>query len=299
MNYYENIKEQFIKNELYKRVKDYSKNRNDLETYYNVGKLLVEAQGGENHAKYGNQLIKEYSLKLTKDLGKGYNISSLKRMRQFYLIFGKGATVSHQLSWSHYCEILPIKEQSKRNYYMNICINENLSIRELRTRIKNNEYERLGFIDKEKIKLDDKTNNVSELIKNPILIKNNRNEKVTEYVLKQLILEDIDSFLKELGQEFCYVGNEYKIKIGNNYHYIDLLLYNIKFNCYVVIELKITEFKSEYIGQVKKYMNYVDKNIKAMAQEKTIGIIICKKENRFVLEYISDEKIFTTTYKLV
>ena len=299
MKYYETIKEQFIKNELYKRVKDYSKIRNDLKTYYNVGKLLVEAQGGEENSNYGNKLIKEYSFKLSNELGKGYSVRNLYNMRLFYIRFKNLQPLAANLTWTNLTLLLPIKEESKRNYYINLCIRENLSKRELITRIKNNEYERLEFIDKENIKIDDKIDNVSGLIKNPILIKNSKNEKITEYVLKQLILEDISYFLKELGEGFSFIDSEYKIKIGERYNYIDLLLYNIKFNCYVVVELKVTEFKAEYIGQVKKYMNYIDKNIKTTNQEKTIGVIICKKENIFVLEYVSDERIFTTTYELV
>ena len=117
--------------------------------------------------------------------------------------------------------------------------------------------------------------------------------------MKQLIIEDIDNFLKELGAGFCYIGNEYKIKIGDIYNYIDLLLYNIEFNCYVVIELKITEIKKEHIGQIQTYMNYIDKNVKTINQDKTIGIIICKKDNHFIMEYCSDERIYRSTYQLV
>ena len=140
---------------------------------------------------------------------------------------------------------------------------------------------------------------VADFIKNPILIKNSYNyEKITEKMLKQLILEDLDSFLKELGEGFCYIENEYKIKIGDRNNYIDLLLYNIKYNCFVVVELKVTELKKEYIGQIETYMNYVDKNIKSISQDKTIGIIICKKDNEFIMEYCSDDRIFRTTYIL-
>ena len=105
--------------------------------------------------------------------------------------------------------------------------------------------------------------------------------------------------MKELGKGFSFIESEYKIKIGDRYNYIDLLLYNIKFNCYIVIELKITELKAEYVGQVKKYMNYIDKNIKTINQEKTIGIIICKRDNKFIMEYCSDERVYRTTYELV
>ena len=143
MNYYNEIKRELINNETYKKVKDYSKNRSDLETYYNVGKLLVEAQGGEQRTNYGDNLIKQYSKRLIKELGKGYNVTSLKRMRKLYLIVLKGATLSPLLLWSHYVELLPIKDINVINYYINITIKQNLSVRELRNKIKNKEYERL------------------------------------------------------------------------------------------------------------------------------------------------------------
>ena len=149
MNYYEEIKQELINNEIYKSVKDYSKNKSDLTTYYNVGKLLIEAQGGEKRAKYGNGLIKEYSRRLTEELGKGYSTRNLKLMRKFYL-FQKGQTLSAQLAWSHYRELLNIEDKNKINYYIRITEEQNLSVRELQNRIKNNEYERLDDNTKEK-----------------------------------------------------------------------------------------------------------------------------------------------------
>ncbi|MBE6139608.1 MAG: DUF1016 domain-containing protein [Firmicutes bacterium] len=298
MNYYNQIKEQLINNEIYKKVKDYSKNRSDLKTYYNVGKLLIEAQGGEERARYGDNLIKEYSEKLTKEIGKKFTPTLLRNIRQFYLIFQKYPTVSDKLSWSHYVEILSINNKNEINYYVNISIKLNLSVRELRYKIKNKEYERLDNDTKEKL-FTIEENKVSDLIKNPILIKNSYNyTKITEKVLKQLILEDMDNFLTELGEGFCYIKNEYKIKLGDRYNYIDLLLYNIKYNCYVAVELKVTELKKEHIGQIKMYMNYIDKNIKNIHQDRTIGIIIVKKDNEFIMEYCSDERIFETSFIL-
>ena len=141
---------------------------------------------------------------------------------------------------------------------------------------------------------------IKDFIKHPILIKNTLNyQEISERLLKQLILEDISSFLKELGIGFTFIDNEYKIKIGDRYNYIDLLLYNIKFKCYVVIELKINELKKEYIGQIQTYMNYIDKNIKTIEEHNTIGIIICKKDNKFIMEYCSDKKILTREYSLM
>ena len=294
MKYYEIIKETLIKNEVYKKVKDYSKNKSDLNAYFEVGRLIVKAQGGEARAKYGNRLIKEYSEKLTKELGKGYTYTNLSRMRQFYLLSKKVATLSQQLTWSHYVEILKIDNIDKLKYYIYITSKLNLSVRELRERIKSNEYERIG----NKIELEKPK--VNTLIKNPILIKvKNKNNKLTEYALHQSILENLEDFLKELGIGFTFAGSEVKIKIGDRYNYIDLLLFNYKYNCFVVIELKVMEMKAEYIGQITKYINYVDKNIKEIHNEKTVGVIICKKENKYVMEYCTNPQIFVRTYETV
>ena len=300
MNYYNEIKNKLIDNEVYKRVKDYSKNRNDLNTYYEVGKLLIEAQGGEERAKYGDRLIKEYSERLYNELGKKYDITTLKRYRQFYLKIEKGAALRHQLSWTHYRELLTLDNINELNYYVEITIEQNLSYRQLREKIKTKEFQRLDNNNKLKLinkeKLDIKDN-----IKNPIVIHNKNNldkENISEKVLQRLILEDIPSFLKELGTGFSFIENEYKIKIGSTYNYIDLLLFNIKYNCYVVIELKVCELKKEHIGQIEVYMNYIDKNIKTINQDKTIGIIISRRDNHYYIEYSSDKRILTREYIL-
>jgi len=300
MNYYNEIKNKLIDNEVYKRVKDYSKNRNDLSTYYEVGKLLIEAQGGEDRAKYGDGLIKEYSIKLTNEMGKKYDITILKRMRQFYLLILKGATMSHQLNWSHYVEILKFNDINEINYYIYITESYNLSVRELRERIKNKEYQRLD--DNTKLKLVNKEElDIRDSIKNPIVIKDRLGidkENISERILKDLILEDLDNFLLELGEGFTYIRNEYKIKIGNTYNYIDLLLFNYIYNCFIVIELKVCELKKEHIGQIEVYMNYIDKHIKSINQDKTIGIIISRRNNNYYIEYSSDKRILTREYIL-
>ena len=197
-------------------------------------------------------------------------------------------------------EIIPLNNVFKINYYIKITEEQNLSVRELRTKIKNNEYERLDDKTKEKLKENKSNNEVTDYIKNPILInnKNNYNE-ISEKMLQKIILEDIESFLKELGSSFSFIGSEYKIKIGDRYNYIDLLLFNIEFNCYVVVELKVTELKKEHIGQIEVYMNYIDNNLRKATQDKTIGIIICKKDNKFIIEYASDKRILSREYELV
>ena len=296
MNYYDEIKEKLIKCEIYDRVKDYSKERNRVEVYYEIGKLLSEA-GKE----YGKNIIKQYSEGLVNEVGKKYNITTLMRMRQLYYMFSdeKVAPSAQQLTWSHYIELMPIKDKSKRKYYLNICIKENLSRNNLRQRIKSHEYERLS--DKTKIKLTTKAElKITDLVPHPIYIKTDKiNEELNEYALKQLILNNIDNFLEQLGQGFTYVGNEYRIKIDDKYNYIDILLFNYKYNCFVVIELKTIELKKEHIGQIEIYMNYVDRHIKNISHDKTIGIIITRKENKYVIEYCSDKRIYNTNYELV
>ncbi len=293
MNYYNEIKNELINNEINRRVKNYSINKSDLNTYYNVGKLLLDAG-----KQYGESIIKEYSLRLTEELGLGYSQRNLRNMRQFYKVSQKWQTLSAKLSWSHYCEILWF-DDNKFQYYVKIAELNSLSIRQLRERIKSNEYERLPETTKNKIINQDKSN-VVDFVKNPIIIKNSSKYNIfSEKVLQKLILEDIENFLDELGNGFTFIKSEYPIKLGNQYNYIDLLLYNIKYKCYVVVELKVTELKKEHTGQIMTYMNYIDKNIKTIEENKTVGIIICRRDNRYVIEYCSDSRIIARVYELV
>ena len=293
MNYYDEIKNELINNKINRKVKSYSINKSDLNTYYNVGKLLLDAGN-----QYGESIIKEYSLRLTEDLGPGYSQRNLRNMRQFYKVSQKWQTLSAKLSWSHYCEILWF-DDNKFQYYIKITELNNLSIRQLRKRIKSNEYERLPEFTKNKL-IEQKESNIVDFVKNPILIKNSNNYNIfSEKVLQKLILEDIENFLDELGNGFTFIKSEYPIKLNDRYNYIDLLLYNIKYKCYVVVELKVTELKKEHTGQIMTYMNYIDKNVKTIDENNTVGIIICKQDNEYVIKYCSDDRIIAREYELV
>ena len=293
MNYYNEIKNELINNKINRKVKSYSINKSDLNTYYNVGKLLLDAGN-----QYGESIIKEYSLRLTEDLGPGYSQRNLRNMRQFYKVSQKWQTLSAKLSWSHYCEILWF-DDNKFQYYIKITELNNLSIRQLRNRIKSNEYERLPEFTKNKL-IEQKESNIVDFAKNPILIKNSNNYDIfSEKVLQKLILEDIENFLDELGNGFTFIKSEYPIKLNDRYNYIDLLLYNIKYKCYVVVELKVTELKKEHTGQIMTYMNYIDKNVKTIDENNTVGIIICKQDNEYVIKYCSDDRIIAREYELV
>lgn len=250
---------------------------------------------------YGKNIIKQYSEKLMIEVGKKYNERTLYRMRKFYEVFKseKLTPMVSKLNWSHYIQLLSLKNEDEIIYYINTTINNSLNKRELQEKINNREYNRLSSEAKTKL-IQLKELKVNDLVPNPILIQSDLlKEEVSEYALKQAILNNIDDFFKQLGVGFAYVGNEYKIKIDDIYNYIDLLLYNIKYKCYVVVELKVTELKKQHTGQIMTYMNYIDKNIKTIEENDTVGIIVCKRDNEYVIKYCSDDRIISREYELV
>ena len=265
--------------------------------------MIIDAQGGEERAKYGDSLIKKFSEKLTKEIGKGYSIQNLKNMRKYYL-FQKGQTLSVQffnISWSHIVELLPINDINEIKYYLDLTSKYRLGVRELRCKIKSRDYQRLPIKTKNKL-INKEELDIYDNIKNPILINtfnNLVNENIEEKALKSFILHDLDNFLIQLGDGFTYVANEFKIIISNKPNYLDLLLFNIIFNCYVVVELKVTNSKKDHLGQIQVYINYIDKHVKGINKNKTIGIIVCRKDDKYLIEYSSDSRIKITTYKLV
>ena len=296
MNYYNEIKDKLIKNEISRKVRDYYANKSDLNTYYEVGKLLSEA--GKH---YGEGIIKEYSIKLENDIGKKYSERMLRNMRSFYNRFQKQKwnPLVSKLSWSHIIILLRLKNIDEINYYVTECINHNYSKRELERIIKNKEYQRIDDKTKSKIVNNEKLD-VVDYIKDPIILnKKHDYNKISEYALKEIIMNDLDNFLNQLGDGFSYIGNEYKIKIGNTYNYIDILLFNIIYNCYVVVELKINKLTKQDIGQIMVYINYVNENIKLINQDKTIGIIVCKENDKYLIRYSSDSRIHVVNYEIV
>lgn len=291
---YNQIENKLLNHKIYQNIKDHSKIKEKMQTYLEVGELLNRID-----IKYGKSIIKEYSSRLTIRFGKKYTVSLLYKIKQFYSIIQKVPTLSGKLTWSHWYEMLSITYINEIVYYVIQCENNNIDVRGLRNKIKSKEYERLDNKTKYKL-ICQKEYNIVDFVKNPILIKNNyKYENISEEILQKLILEDIPTFLKELGIGFSFIDNEYKIKMGDRYNYIDLLLYNIKYKCYVVIELKVTELNFSHTGQIQNYMNYIDKNVKSIEDNKTIGIIICKRENKYVIEYCSDKRIVAKHYELV
>ena len=287
------------KAEVNKGYHDYFKNKDLVNNYFEIGKLLIEAQGGEEHDTYGNKLIKTWSVELTEKFGKGYDASNLRRFRQFYSEFKMCGTVCHTLTWSNIRILLPIKNENKRNYYINMCIKKNLSKRALEKEIKNNSFERLSLADKENIKLISDKNEVltiKDTLKDPVLITINEDlDNVSEEKLAKIIRKELEIFLLELGCGYTYAGKE--VRMGESY--CDLLFFNTEFLCYVVIELKTRKIKKEDIGQLEYYVNYVDENMKKESFNPTIGVLVAKEGNYLVMKYCTNKNIYKTTYKII
>ena len=287
------------KAEVNKGYHDYFKNKDLVNNYFEIGKLLIEAQGGEEHDTYGNKLIKTWSVELTEKFGKGYDASNLRRFRQFYSEFKMCGTVCHTLTWSNIRILLPIKNENKRNYYINMCIKKNLSARELKKEIKNNAFERLSLADKENIKFISDKNEVltiKDTLKDPVLIPINEDlDNISEEKLTKIIRKELEIFLLELGCGYTYAGKE--VRMGESY--CDLLFFNTEFLCYVVIELKTRKIKKEDIGQLEYYVNYVDENMKKESFNPTIGVLVAKEGNYLVMKYCTNKNIYKTTYKII
>ena len=300
MNYYDEVNSYVKKVEIGKAIRETNANMELVECYWNVGRLIVEAQGEKEKAKYGNELIKTWAEKLTEEYGKGYNYTNLSRFRQFYLDFPIVAPLGQQLSWTIIRTILPIKDENKRNYYINLCIANNLSKRELEKEIKSNSYERLEYKpDKIDIVVSTKVPAIVNNFKNPILLELKDKEIKSESDLEKLIYSQLSYVFLQLGKGFTWVGNQYKVSDGNKNYFIDMLLYNVKYNCYVVVEIKCRKLKKEDKGQVEFYMNLVDNFVKEPSNNPTIGIIITKDQDKFVANFVRSEKLVPLTYKFV
>ena len=219
MNYYEQVESLIKNNEINKKVRALQDNSENLYTYWNIGRLIVEAQGGKKRAKYGDSLIKEWGNKLSEKYGKKYDTSHLSKMRLFYLTFPILESLIPKLSWTHYMLILPFKNENERNYYINRVILDNLSVRDLRYEIKNKSFDRLSYADKNNIEIisDNTTLSIEDMIKDPIILKSNIDTKeINEKAIHKYIISLLEDKFLELGTGFALVGHEYKIVISNN-----------------------------------------------------------------------------------
>ena len=292
-NYLENIKTEIINGNAKVAAKNYQINNVKLTMNYNIGKELSEA--GKH---YGEGIVKKYASILTKEFGKGYKTSELYKMQQFYELVQKVGALHRILTWNHYLKLLPLKNLNEINYYISITIRDNLSYRKLTERIKSDEYGRLSTEAKQKL-LNEESLTLVQSVPNPIVLIPNKNYEVyTEKILQEIIFENIEDFMHQLGEGYAFIGREYKLNIGDKKNYIDYLFYNVSDNRYCVVEIKSREYRKTDYGQVKTYMNYVDEHLKTIIQNNTIGIIITKSVDRFEAHYVKDNQVTIVEFKI-
>jgi len=275
-----------------------------LKSYFLIGKLIVEEeQNGKKRADYGKKLINSISLELTKKFNRGFDVSNIRRIRRFYLIYKKWETVSPKLTWSHYSELIKIKDSVKRKYFEEYAVNESLSVRDLKRQIYSLHYERL-IINNTSVKFKSNKNKIENFIKDPYILDFldiNENPEFNELNLETQILNKLQKFLLELGKGFCFVSRQKRISIDNDNFYIDLLFYNIYLKRYIVIEIKTDKFKHEYIGQLNFYLNYVKTELNKKEDKDPIGILLCTEKDNLQVKYALGgikNKLFVSKYQL-
>ena len=291
--YLSNVKTEIINGNAKVVAKNYQINNVKLTMNYNIGRELVEA--GKH---YGEGIVKKYASILTKEFGSGYKEKDLYKMQQFYLLIQKVAPLERQLTWSHYKLLLPLKNVEEIKYYIHITKRDNLSKRALAERIKSNEYGRLSTETKESL-LNKEELSLIQSVPSPIVLTPNKSYKVyTEKILQEIIFENIEDFMHQLGGGYAFIGREYKLNIGDKKNYIDYLFYNVVDSRYCVVEIKSREYKKSDYGQIKTYMNYIDEHLKNITQNSTIGIIITKSVNKFEAHYVKDNQVTIVEFKI-
>lgn len=303
---FDDIKQLVInsRNKVYQTV-----NTEMLRLYWNIGKVIMEIQQGDERASYGNAVLEKLSEKLTNEFGRGFSSRNLRTMRKFYIMYPIWKTVSAKLSWSHYLELIKIDDVSKRNFYLNECINSRWSVRELQRQRDSLLYERLTIsVDKEKVlELSEKGQTLKtskDLVKDPFVLEFLDIKENTNYLesdLEKNIIEHLKEFLLELGKGFSYVGNQVRLTLGEDHFYPDLVFYNRLLRCFVIIDLKIGKVTHGDIGQMQMYVNYYDRKIKQVDENSTVGILLSTNKNETVVKYtlpVDNKTIFSSEYKL-
>jgi len=279
-------------------------------TYWNIGKYIVEyEQKGKERADYGSELMKSISRELSARLGKGFSQRNIRDMRRMYLTYLKWQTVSAKLSWSHYCLLISIEDSAKRRFYENETIKNNYSFRELKRQISSALFERLALSrDKKRVmELSKKgyiIKSTRDVIKDPYVLEFlglPESEKLSETKLESALIRHLRDFLLELGRGFSFVDRQYRITMNNEHHYIDLVFYHIELKCYVLIDLKVREFRHIDAGQMNFYLNYFRNEINTHGDNPPIGIILCLEKDKVFVDYVLgglSNTIFASKYKL-
>ncbi len=310
----ENLNEKDLEEKMYNEIKTLIENSRKrivsfvniekVMLYWNIGKnIVINFQEGKVRAKYGEHILENLSIRLMKNYGKGYSLRTLKYVRKFYICYPIGQTLSAQLTWSHYLELLKIKEEDIRNFYAQECINSKWEVRDLRRMIKSHLYERL-LVSNEDNKLAVQGNVINtskDLIKDPYVLEFlNLDKNYKEKDLEKEIINHLKEFLLELGKGFTYVGSEVPIRINKEIYYTDLVFYNRVLRCFIIIELKRGSITHKDVGQINSYINYYDKHMKDEDENNTIGIILSKEKDKTIVEFAlpKNSEIYLSKYLL-
>lgn len=280
-----------------------------VQAYWNIGRVIVEKQGGNNKAEYGAALIKNLSKKMTKEFGKGFTTTNLKYMRQFYLTFQKSHALSDQLSWTHYRLLMRVENENARNFYIEECIKSNWSTRQLERQITTLFYERLlSSKDKEKVskeiyKLEPQIKKAEDIIKDPYVLEFlglPENTNFLEKNLEQALIDHLQKFLLELGRGFSFVARQKRITFDGRHFYIDLVFYNYLLKCFVLIDLKVGDLTHQDLGQMQMYVHYFEEEMMNEGDNSPIGIVLCADKSDSIVKYIlskNETQVFASKYK--
>ncbi|MFN4363134.1 YhcG family protein [Chryseobacterium hispalense] len=305
-------------------------NQTIVLTYYQIGRMIVEdEQNGENRAEYGKAVLKDLSLHLTEKFGKGFSITNLQQMKNFYIIYSLQIqqtlsvklqmadnheniasnlqSINFNLSWSHYLKLMRIKDINERKFYEIESYKNNWSLRELQRQYDSALYTRLSLSkNKEEIlQLAEKGQIIEkpkDLIKDPYVLEFlglSEKPNYSESDLESELIDKLEHFLLELGNGFTFVGRQQRITFEEKHFYIDLVFYNRILRCFVLIDLKIGELKHQDIGQMQMYVNYFDREKRLEGENKTIGIILCQDKSEALVQYTlpeDNEQIFASKY---
>ena len=280
-----------------------------VEAYWNIGRVIVEKQGGNNKAEYGTALIKNLSKKMTKEFGKGFTVANLKNMRQFYLIFQKSYALRSELTWTHYRLLMRVENENARNFYIEECIKSNWSTRQLERQITTLFYERLlSSKDKEKVskeifKLEPQIKKAEDIIKDPYVLEFlglSENTNFLEKNLEQALIDHLQKFLLELGRGFSFVARQKRITLDGRHFYIDLVFYNYLLKCFVLIDLKVGDLTHQDLGQMQMYVHYFEEEMMNEGDNPPIGIVLCADKSDSIVKYTlskNETQVFASKYK--
>lgn len=280
-----------------------------VEAYWEIGKSIVEKQGGNATAEYGTSLLKELSKQMTADFGKGFTVTNLSYMRQFYLAFQNRHTLCDKLSWSHYRLLMRVEDESARQFYIEESVKSNWSVRQLERQINTFSYQRLLVSHGNHDVVEDTTSKApakrpEDIIRDPYVLEFlgvKPNDSYFESDLEQALIDHLQKFLLELGRGFSFVARQQHLNMDGRHFYVDLVFYNYILKCFVLIDLKTEDLTHQDIGQMQMYVNYYTRELMNDGDNPPIGIVLCADKSEAVVKYTLPEnnnQIFASKYKL-